>query len=463
MRAYIEQKFKVNERNSTIKREIMSGIIAYLAMSYIVFVNPLILAQAGMNQDAVFAATIFASFVGTFLMGWYANYPLGIAPCMSMNAFFTYTVVLNMGLSWQEALACTLISSFLFVILSASKFRYTIIEAIPSDIKSAATVGLGLFIAFVGLKNAQIVQVVADSGQITFSTFENPNVVIAWIGIIISAIFMVKKSRFAILYGMIAAVVIGLLINLLNAQGILAINSDFVDSLPKIPDFDAASFSPLTPIKAMIDETMFVSFQNIGKIFTLSGFGVILSFLFLDFFGTAATLGAASVELKAAGLNDNNKRVYLADSVGTFFAATFGSSNVTTFIESVSGIVSGGRTGLSAVVTAFLFLFSIFLFPVLSLITAAVTTPAMVMIGVVMIRSVVDIDWHAGYEVTIPAFFVMILMPFLGSISLGLAIGFGLYGLLMLIAKRDQEINKMLWGIIIVSSIYLIATFMGVI
>lgn len=454
MKDAIDNYFKISLRNSTIKKEIIGGVVAYLSMAYIIFVNPIILSDAGMNADAVFTATIFASAIATIVMGLYANYPLGLAPCMSMNAFFSYTVVLSLGFSWEEALACVFVSSIIFIILSVTKVRYKIIDSIPKVLKQSATVGLGLFISFVGLQNAELI-VITDQDRLAFGNLSNPNVIIAIVGIIVACIFVVRKSNFAVIYGMIAAVCAGLLISFLNINEFLTLSPAVASSLPALPT--TLFQSPTVPLAAMFNDTFLVAIKTIPSILTVSGISVILSFVFLDFFGTAATLMAVTSQIDKSDSHEEQK-VYLADAIGTFSGSILGTSNVTTYIESASGVNAGARTGLMACVCGILFALSIFLYPLLSLVTSAVTTPALFIIGVYMIKNLRFIDWGGEFEKIIPAFLTIILMPFTGSITLGLTFGFVAYTGLMLVAKRQSEIDLTFYVVSFISLVYIITS-----
>lgn len=455
MKAKMDQFFGITKSGSTYKREFTGGITAFLAMSYVIFVNPIILGQAGMPEDAVFMATILSSAVAMLIMGLWARFPLGLAPCMSMNAFFTYSVVLQMGKPWQEALACVLVSSVLFIILALSGVRSKIIKAIPVSVKQAGTVGLGIFIAFVSFKNSGII--VPDEGMfITFGGFHDPNVIIAFFGILVAAFFLVRKNQYAVFLGMIGAAVAGLFIRLGVSMDWFSFSEEVVASLPQLPAGSPIVF-PTVPLQSMINETFMVSFKNLDKMLSMDSIIVILTFLFLDFFGTATTLSAAASQVPDIKNEDfeNNTRIYSADAWGTFVGSIFGTSNLSTYIESVSGIIAGARTGLMSVIVALLFLLSTFFYPILSLVTPAVTTPAMVVIGIFMMQNITSIRWDGGFEEIIPAFLTIVMMPLTGSIALGLVLGFLSYEICMIFAKRFNEIPAFMHFISIISIAYL--------
>ncbi|MEG0286277.1 MULTISPECIES: NCS2 family permease [Vagococcus] len=455
MKQKMDDFFGITKSGSTIKTEITGGFTAFLAMSYVIFVNPIILGQAGMPQDAVFMSTIISSAVAMLIMGLWARFPLGLAPCMSMNAFFAYSVVLQMGKTWQEALASVLVASVLFLILALSGARSKIIKAIPMTVKNAGTVGLGIFIAFVSFKNSGII--VPDEGMfITFGGFHNPNVLIAFFGILTAAFFLVRKNQYAVFLGMIGAALCGLFIRFGASMEWFNLAPEVVATLPQLPQGSPVVI-PTEPMNAMMNETFMVAFKNLDKMLSMDSIIVILTFLFLDFFGTATTLSAAATQvsdIKRENFEDN-KRIYSADALGTFFGSIFGTSSLSTYIESVSGIIAGARTGLMSVVVAILFLLSAFFYPMLSLVTAAVTTPAMVVIGIFMMQNITKIKWNEGFEDVIPAFLTIVMMPLTGSIALGLVLGFLSYEICMIFAGRTKEIPTVMHFITLISIAYL--------
>lgn len=253
MKNFINNYFGIEKAGSTMKRELTGGLTAFLSMSYVIFVNPIILGNAGMPEDAVFIATIVSSAIAMLIMGLYAKFPLGLAPCMSMNAFFAFSVVLGMGIAWQTALSAVFVSSLLFLVLSFSGLRASIIKAIPESIKQAGTVGLGIFIAFISFKNSGII--VSDPGLfITFGGFQDPNVIIAFIGIIVAAFFLVRKNQYAVFYGMVGAAISGILIRYGASAGLLNMSADVIATLPQLPTGGPLAL-PIEPIKSMMNET----------------------------------------------------------------------------------------------------------------------------------------------------------------------------------------------------------------
>lgn len=455
MKEKIDQYFGITKSGSTFKRELTGGITAFLAMSYVIFVNPIILGQAGMPQDAVFMSTILSSAIAMLIMGLWARFPLGLAPCMSMNAFFAYSVVLQMGKTWQEALSTVLVSSVLFILLALSGLRSTIIKAIPVSVKQAGTVGLGIFIAFVSFKNSGII--VPDEGMfITFGGFHNPNVIIAFFGLTTAAFFLIRKNQYAVFLGMIGAAICGLFIRFGASMDWFHLSESVVAGLPQLPS-GSPIVLPTQPMQSMLDETFLVAVKNLPKMLSADSMIVILTFLFLDFFGTATTLSAAATQvsdIKRENFEDN-KRIYSADAIGSFVGSIFGTSSLSTYIESVSGIIAGARTGLMSVIVAILFLLSTFFYPVLSLVTPAVTTPAMVVIGIFMMQNITSIKWDGGFEEIIPAFLTIVMMPLTGSIALGLVLGFLSYEICMIFAKRFDELPPVMHFISLISLAYL--------
>ena len=454
MKLFLDKYFGITEKESTIQRELAGGLTAYLSMAYVIFVNPIILGQAGMPTDAVFVATIVSSAIAMLIMGLYAKFPLGLAPCMSMNAFFAFSVVLGMGLSWQTALSAVLVSSLLFILLSVSGMRSKIIQAIPTTIKQAGTVGLGIFIAFVSFKNSGII-VADDSMFITFGGFTNPNVIIAMFGILTAAFFLVRGNQYAVFFGMIGAAICGLFLRFGADMSWFNFAPDVVASLPALPEGSPIIF-PSEPIKTMFSETFLVAIKNLPTLLNPKAIITVLTFLFLDFFGTATTLSAAASQIPYLPQEsfENNKKIYLADALGTFVGSIFGTSSLSTYIESVSGIINGARTGLMATTTGLLFLLSLFIYPLLSLVTPAVTTPAMVVIGIFMMQNITTIEWHGGFENIIPAFLTIVMMPLTGSIALGLTLGFVSYEFCMFVAGRGKELRTMMHIISAISILY---------
>ncbi len=414
--------FKLEERGTTIKTEVMAGIITFLSMAYIIFVNPDMLSATGMDQGAVFTATILASVIGTLIMGLFANFPVALAPGMGMNAFFTFTVVLTYGYSWQQALAGIFVSGIIFMILSVTGLRELIINSIPKSLKHAVGVGIGFFIAFIGLVNAGIV-VNNEATLVGLGNFTDPNVLLAVFGVIVMLFLLVRKVPAAIFIGMVATVIIGLF------TGLIAMPTQVVSAVPSLePTFGAL-------------------FEALPSIFSFDMVPIIFSFLFVDFFDTAGTL--ISVGTNAGLINKDGElidadKALLSDSTATVIGSVLGTSSTTSFVESLAGVGAGGRTGLTAVVTAICFLVMLFFSPLLGIITSAVTAPALIAVGMLMASSLGHIEWDE-IETTIPAFATIIVMLLGYSIAEGIAVGFTLYPIMMIAARRTKEIKPVMW------------------
>ncbi len=414
--------FKLEERGTTIKMEVMAGIITFLSMAYIIFVNPDMLSATGMDQGAVFTATILASVIGTLIMGLFANFPVALAPGMGMNAFFTFTVVLTYGYSWQQALAGIFVSGIIFMILSVTGLRELIINSIPKSLKHAVGVGIGFFIAFIGLVNAGIV-VNNEATLVGLGNFTDPNVLLAVFGVIVMLFLLVRKVPAAIFIGMVATVIIGLF------TGLIAMPTQVVSAVPSLePTFGAL-------------------FEALPSIFSFDMVPIIFSFLFVDFFDTAGTL--ISVGTNAGLINKDGElidadKALLSDSTATVIGSVLGTSSTTSFVESLAGVGAGGRTGLTAVVTAICFLVMLFFSPLLGIITSAVTAPALIAVGMLMASSLGHIEWDE-IETTIPAFATIIVMLLGYSIAEGIAVGFTLYPIMMIAARRTKEIKPVMW------------------
>ncbi|MCI8660065.1 MAG: NCS2 family permease [Lachnospiraceae bacterium] len=429
----LEKMFHLKENHTDVKTEVLAGITTFMTMAYILAVNPSILSATGMDSGAVFTATALASLIGTLLMAVFANYPFVLAPGMGLNAYFAYTVVLQMGYSWQTALTAVFIEGLIFIILSLTNVREAIFDAIPMNLKYAVSAGIGFFIAFIGLQNAKIVvdsatlvSLYSFKGSVGAGTFssEGITVVLALVGILITGILLIKKVRGNILWGILITWGLGIFCQF---TGLYKVNPD-LGCFSLLPDFsNGISVPSLAPTFMKLD---------FNGIFTLDFFVVIFAFLFVDMFDTLGTLiGVAS---KADMLDKDGKLprirgALMADAVGTSVGAVLGTSTTTTFVESASGVAEGGRTGLTGVVSAALFALSLFLSPVFLAIPSFATAPALVGVGFLMITSVTKIDF-SDYTEAIPAYIAIIAMPFMYSISEGIAMGVISYVVLNLIA-----------------------------
>ena len=421
----LENVFHLKENHTDAKTEIMAGITTFMTMAYILAVNPNILSASGMDSEAVLIATALASFVGTALMALLANYPFALAPGMGLNAYFSYTVVLTMGYSWQLALMAVFVEGVIFIVLSLTNVREGIFNAIPMTLKSAVSVGIGLFVAFVGLQNAKLI-VNSDSTLVTYQHFKGETfhsvgvgAILALIGVAITGILLVKKVKGGILYGILITWVLGILCEL---TGIYIPNISF-------------DFSALGKTFGQVFKT---DFSGVG---ILNFFAVMFSFLFVDLFDTLGTLiGVAS---KADMLDEDGKLPHIkgalmADSIATCAGAVLGTSTTTTFVESASGVTEGGRTGLTSMTTGVLFLLATIFSPLFLTIPSFATAPALIIVGFYMMGSAVKIDFNDPSE-GIPAFLTVLAMPTAYSISEGIAIGVISWTIINVVTGKAKE------------------------
>ena len=437
----LEKLFKLKENNTTVKTEVLAGITTFMTMAYILAVNPSVLAAAGMDQGAVFTATALAACLGTMLMAVFANYPFALAPGMGLNAYFAYTVVIGMG-SWQVALAAVFVEGLVFIVLSVTNVREAIFNAIPMNLKSAVSVGIGLFIAFIGLQNAKIV--IGGSTLVQLFSIENYNelngveasmndvgitVLLAVIGVIITAILVVKDIKGNILWGILITWILGIICQF---TGIYVPNAE-LGMFSLLPDFSKGISVPsLAPIFGKLS----FSGINIGQFII-----VVFAFLFVDIFDTLGTLIGVSTKanmLDGEGKLPRIKGALLADAVATTAGAGLGTSTVTTFVESASGVSEGGRTGLTAVTAAILFGASLLLSPIFLAIPSFATAPALIVVGFYMLTNVVNIDF-SDFTEGLPCFICIAAMPFFYSISEGIAMGVITYVVINLAAGKVKE------------------------
>ena len=429
----MEKFFKLQERNTTVSKEIIGGITTFLAMAYILAVNPSILSGSGMNWGAVFTATALSAAIATLVMAFCANLPVALAPGLGLNAFFTYTVVLGMGCSYQLALTAVLLEGILFIILSLCCVHEAIINSIPEGLKKAVAVGIGLFIAIIGLANAGVVSTETGTliGFVNF-TMANKAAIVAIIGLIITIVLYTLKVPGAILIGIVITTIFGI------PFGVTTIPENFKPfSTPSAPHFFAFDFKGIFCTTA-------------GK-FSLAVLGqfivIFITFLFTDLFDTIGTLLGVAEQgnLKDAnGEVQNVKGALLADAVGTAVGACLGTSTVTSFVESSSGVAAGARTGLASVTTGVLFLLALFLSPLFFLIPSAATAPALIFVGYLMMKSVVDIKFDDPTE-GIPAFITIMTMPFSYSIAKGIQWGIISYVIAKCAGKKAKDIPVVTW------------------
>lgn len=423
----MDKLFHLKERGTTVSREIIGGITTFLAMAYILAVNPGILSASGMNWGSVFTATAVSAAIATLVMAFIANLPVALAPGLGLNAFFTFSVVMGMGCTWQFALTAVLLEGILFIILSICGIREAIIKSIPEGLKKAVAVGIGLFITIIGLANAGIVS--TETGTlIGFVNFNGQHTaaIVAMIGLIITIVLYTLKVPGAILIGIILTTIIGI------PFGVTTIPENFKPfSMPETPHLFAFDFSQILT----------------GKFFV-----VFFTFLFTDLFDTIGTLLGVAEQgnLKDKDGNVlNAKGALLADAIGTVAGACLGTSTVTSFVESSSGVAAGARTGLASVVTAILFLLSLFLSPLFFLIPAAATAPALIFVGYLMMKSVTGIKFDDPTE-GIPAFITIMTMPFAYSISKGIAFGIISYVIAKCAGKKIKDIPVVTWVLAVI-------------
>ena len=438
----LEKVFKLSENKTDAKTEILAGITTFMTMTYILAVNPSILSATGMDSGAVFTATALAAFIGTLLMAIFANYPFALAPGMGLNAYFAYTVVLGMGYSWEYALTAVFAEGIVFILLSATNVREAIFNAIPQNLKAAVSVGIGLFIAFIGLQNAKIV--IGGSTLLQLFSVDKYNevngvsasfndvgitVLLAIIGIIVTGILVVKNIKGNILWGILITWLLGIICQF---TGLYVPNAD-LGFYSLLPDFsNGLSIPSLSPIFCKLD---------FSGIFSLNFIVILFAFLFVDLFDTIGTL--IGVSAKADMLDENGKLprikgALMADAVATTVGAVIGTSTTTTFVESASGVSEGGRTGLTSVTTAILFGLSLFLSPIFLAIPSFATAPALVIVGLYMLTNVTNIDFNDMSE-AIPCYVCIIAMPFFYSISEGISMGVITYVALNLITGKAKE------------------------
>ncbi len=439
----MKKYFQFEELGTNYRREIMGGLTTFLAMAYILIVNPITLtlkdvpdlpAALRMDYGAVFVATALSAAIGSIIMGLVAKYPLALAPGLGLNAFFAYTVVLGSGIPWQHALGAVFISSAFFLLLTLTGLREKLINAIPIDLKYAVGAGIGLFITFIGLQTSGII-VNNDATLVGLGDLSAPNTLLSIFGILVTVILMAKGIKGGVFYGMIITIIVGMIFNLID------IPTKVVDKVPSLsPTFGA----------------LFSSFGD-SSFYTTTMLGIILTFLFVDFFDNAGTLVAVANQ---AGLIKDYKlpragQALLSDSIASMSGSILGTSTVTSFVESSAGVAAGAKTGFASLVTAACFLLSLFFFPLLQVVTSAVTAPALIIVGVLMVSSLGKIDWMK-FEIAVPAFLTMVTMPLSYSIATGIAIGFIFYPITMIISGRRKEINPIMYFFFVIFILYFV-------
>ncbi len=442
MKKTIENYFKIDQRGSNIKTEIIAGCTTFLSMSYVLFIIPDTLSNTGMNIGALFTATALSAIISTLIMALYANYPIALAPGMGMQAFFTYTVVLTLGYSWQEALFAIFLSGLLFIILSVSGLRKKIINTIPNAVKHSVTIGIGLFIAFIGMEQVGII-VPTDGTIVGIGNFASPIVILTLIGVVVTLILIVRKNNAAIFIGMVVTAILGIFVQLVGID----VGMEMPTSLLSMPPSIAPSFGKL--------------FDNVDIVGLLTNFNfwvLTISILFVDFFDTAGTVIAVGQEagtINEKGEIQDNDKILLADSVATTIGAVLGVSSVTSYVESMTGIKVGGRTGFTALTVAVLFFLSLFLSPLLVLVTPFVTAPALIGVGSLMAMNNAKVNYE-DFADAATAFMTIMFMLLTYSISNGLAMGFLTYTILKVGEGKAKEVHPIVY---ILSGIFFIYFF----
>ena len=424
---FLEKIFKLSENNTNVKTEVTAGITTFMTMAYILVVNPMILSASGMDQGAVFVATALSAAISTFFMGILANYPIGLAPGMGLNVFFANTIVLQMGYSWQFALMAVFIEGIIFILLTVTNLREKIIECIPMNLKFAVTAGVGLFIAYVGLSNASVV---VDGA---LGNIHDPLVILTLVGLLITGILVAKNKKGALLISIASISIIGMVLKLV--------------ALPTgIVSLDIPSLKPVFLQAFSVDKSEIFSLNMVILVFTL---------LFVDLFDTVGCLVGVAEKgnlLDEKGNIPRAKEAMLSDAIGTTVGALLGTSTVTAFVESASGVGEGGRTGLTAITTGFLFLISLFFAPLFAAIPTQATSAVLIIVGVMMAESFNKIDF-SDFTNAIPAFITFLFMPLMNSIGDGIIFGILSYTILKLLTNKRDEINV---SMIVLSILFII-------
>lgn len=429
----IKNYFEFDKKGTSFKTEIIGAITTFLTMAYCLFLIPNVLSEAGMPAGSVFVATALAAAIGSFIMGAFAKFPLALAPGIGVNAFFTYSVCLGLNVPWETALAGVLVSGLIFIIISVTGLRALIIKAIPQDLKFAVSAGIGLFIAFIGLKNAGIV-VANPSTIVSLGNLTDPAVLLAIFGVLVIAVLLVRNVKIGIFLGIVITTIVGMLFGII----------DLPTAVVSIPPSIAPTFG--------------VAFSHIKDVFTPGMLVVVFTFLFMDFFDTAGTLVAVGTKVglvKEDGSVENGSKALLADSVATCIGAALGTTNTTSYLESLSGISVGAKTGFSSIIVAGLFIVSLAFSPLLTVITSAVTAPALIIVGSMMCSALKEIAWDKS-EISIAAFLTIILMPLTYSIGEGIACGFLTYVVLMVFKGEYKKVHPVMYGLAALFVVYFV-------
>ncbi len=426
---FLEKFFKIKEHGSTVKTEVIGGLTTFITMAYIIFVNPGILGEAGMDKGALITVTCLASFIGTALAGLWVNLPFAMAPGMGLNAFFTYTLVIGRGATWQQALGVVFFSGVVFFIITFVGIREKIVDAIPMELRIAVSAGIGLFIAFIGMKNLGLVEAdpatLVRMGKITLPVF------LGLVGLVIIAVLEIKKVKGSLLIGIVVVTILG-----------------FLTKLVQLPAGILAMPPSIAPIAFKLDIMGALKISMIGPIF---------SFMFVDLFDSVGTIMACANEagmVKEDGKIEKVGKILEADAIATVAGALLGTSTTTTYVESSSGIAAGARTGLAAIVTGLLFLLATLFTPIIGVVPTFATAPALIMVGVYMFKNIKDINM-SDFEVAIPSFITIATMPLTYSISTGISLGFVSYVVVCVAAGDIKKVKLTMWVIALLSIVNL--------
>jgi AGZA family xanthine/uracil permease-like MFS transporter len=448
----VEKFFKLKEHGTNVKTEILAGLTTFLTMAYIIFVNPNILSLSGMDRGAVFVATILAAAIGTFIMGFVANVPFAQAPGMGLNAFFTFTVVFGLGFTWQQALAMVFICGLINIIITVTKIRKMIIKAIPVSLQYAISGGIGLFIAYIGIKQAHFLQFTAEAPSKIVAigegglfqdvipaivNFKDPVAQVALIGLIITIVLMVKKVKSAILLGIVLTTITGIFFKITSVPNLADMNFAIPSLAPTFLKLDFAGLFA-DPSKVFIALTTIFAFSLTDTFDTIG-----------TFLGTGRKSGIFDEKDEAtfehgSGMSSKLERALFADATATSIGALLGTSNTTTYIESAAGISQGGKTGLTSTTVGVLFLFCLFLAPIAGIVPAAATAPALIVVGILMAESLGKIDW-ADFDIAVASFMTVAFMPFTYSITTGVAAGFIFYCIAKLVKGKSKDVHPILY------------------
>ncbi len=445
----LDSFFKISEHGSTVRTEIIAGFTTFMTMAYIIFVNPAILSQTGMPFAPLVTTTVLATAFATIIMGLYAKKPYALAPGMGLNAFFTYTVVLVMGYTWQVALAAVFIEGLIFIALSVTKVRTMVANAFPASLKYAIGAGIGLFLAIIGLENAHIV-VDNPATLIGLGNVLAPDVIVALFGLALTIILFVNRIKGALLWGILASTALAVIWSSFDANAASVL-------------YPAGFVLPSSPISLPASPAPIALHMDFEGLLSAGAIGVIFAFFMVDFFDTLGTVTGLSA--KVGDLDEKGNipekpltRMLLTDALGTTFGALMGTSTVTTYIESAAGVEEGGRTGLTSVVVALLFLIGLFITPIVGLVPAAATAPALILVGLFMLSNMKHVDFD-DYALYIPAFVTLIVMPFTYSISNGIGAGIITYVITMLATRRWKEISALMYILAIIFALYFLWAF----